>query len=254
MTKEEEQLQKRIMDLAKQAYRTNRPVFSDFLNLNELSIYADMERDLSFIANEAYGGFSMAERRVIGFFPDGFDIDYSLYPIDRLSIAPLNSKFSDVLSHRDFLGALVNTGIDRCKIGDIIVESNSAKFFCIKTLSDYFIDEITRVKHTSVMLKKEECDYSEEDNMVNFTEYSGSVSSLRADSITALAVRGSRNLADELIKSKKVFVNSKLISKKDYQFKVGDVFSVRGYGKFVLDSVGTPNSKGRFKVTLMVYQ
>ena len=254
MTKEEELLQKRIMDLAKQAYRTNRPVFSDFLNMNELTIYSDMKKDLSFIENDSFGGFSLAERKMIGFFPDGFEIDYSSFPIEMVSIAPLNKKFSDDLSHRDFLGALVNTGIDRCKLGDLIVDTNECRFFWVKSLANYFVDEITRVKHTSVMLRVEELKQIESDEFIKFKEYQGSVSSMRADSITALAIRGSRNQADTLIKEKKLFVNSKLITKKDYQFKPNDVFSIRGYGKFVIDSVGEPNSKGRFKVDLKIYQ
>ena len=38
-----------------------------------------------------------------------------------MKIRPLQKKFSEALSHRDYLGAVLNLGIERSKIGDILV-------------------------------------------------------------------------------------------------------------------------------------
>ncbi|MBE6013966.1 MAG: RNA-binding protein [Lachnospiraceae bacterium] len=253
MTKEEELLKKHLMDLSIRADAGSKPVYSDFLNINEQSILEENAQSFR-TGFTCYGGFSMAERALVCFHPDYIDVTEDMFPIACIKIAPLNKKFSDTLTHRDFLGALVNTGIDRSKLGDIIIEDNVAYAFCIEALSEFLMKEITRIKHTTVILTLEDRSVPESIYSGSFTEYSGSVSSLRADAICALATRTSRSAADEIISSKRFFVNAKSVTKKDYMMAVGDVFSVRGYGKYIIEEVGSPNSKNRFKVTLKVFK
>ena len=53
----------------------------------------------------------------------GYEEDF---PISCLCVRPAARKFADELTHRDFLGALMNLGIDRSVLGDIIVKDNDA--------------------------------------------------------------------------------------------------------------------------------
>ena len=39
-------------------------------------------------------------------------------------------KFAEDLTHRDFLGALMNLGIERGTLGDIILQEKEAFLFC----------------------------------------------------------------------------------------------------------------------------
>ena len=69
----------------------------------------------------------LAERKILCFCGDYMiEIKARLHFNSRLHITPVNSKFSDKLSHRDILGAVLNLGIDRSKIGDIILEDNKS--------------------------------------------------------------------------------------------------------------------------------
>lgn len=66
----------------------------------------------------------MPERRIAVFSPE--DIYYTQdLPIKLIEIAPINSHYADKLSHRDVLGAILNLGIVRNKIGDIFLKDNS---------------------------------------------------------------------------------------------------------------------------------
>ena len=64
------------------------------------------------------GGNVYAERKIVVFKP--IEVYYEEdVPITLLKIEPLNKKYADTLNHRDYLGAILNLGIDRSKIGDI---------------------------------------------------------------------------------------------------------------------------------------
>lgn len=59
-------------------------------------------------------------RRIIGFCPDYAEITNQDFPIDAVKIS-YNKKFSTEMSHRDYLGSILGLGIDRSKVGDILV-------------------------------------------------------------------------------------------------------------------------------------
>ena len=61
---------------------------------------------------ESYGGYEYAERQMAAFHPDALAFTWE-YPINCLKIQPVSPKFSDELGHRDYLGALLNLGINR---------------------------------------------------------------------------------------------------------------------------------------------
>lgn len=82
----------------------------------------------------------------------------------------------------------------------------------------------------------------------------GTCSSVRLDSLIALAFQASRNSMVSFIESGQVFVNGKLISSNGYEPKEGDIISVRGKGRFILDSINGQTKKGRISVRLLRYQ
>ncbi len=77
---------------------------------------------------ETSGGYENAERQMVAFHPDALAFTWE-YPIDCLRIEPKALKFSEELSHRDYLGALLNLGVDRSVIGDIVVQKKSCLVF-----------------------------------------------------------------------------------------------------------------------------
>lgn len=64
-------------------------------------------------------------------------------------------KFSEELTHRDYLGALMNLGISRTKTGDIIVQDKQAYLIVSESIADYICENLTRTVHTSVMCRQD---------------------------------------------------------------------------------------------------
>ena len=61
------------------------------------------------------------------FFPKSLGFSWD-YPIDCLKIEPKALRFSEELGHRDYLGALLNLGVDRSVVGDILIKDKEAWF------------------------------------------------------------------------------------------------------------------------------
>lgn len=250
MNKEEIMLRKRLVELSNQAYNRDIVTFSDFLNLNELNILHTTPKNMFPARYETYGGYDLSERQMVAFLPDALCYEH-FYPISVLKIAPLQKKFADKLTHRDYLGAILNLGIERCKIGDILVQENEAILFVHQSLEQFMLDELRRIKHTSVMVTVEDAqDFS---YTPDIKEIKGTVSSLRLDSLLSLAFSSSRSKLVTYIENGKVFVNGKLITSNGYQIKENDIVSVRGLGRFQYKETMSQTKKGRYYVTIHLY-
>lgn len=247
MEKAEELLRRHLLDLADDADRKGIVTFSDFLNLNELNIFHSMAGMLSYVKWEVSGGYDPAERQIIAFIPDALYYEWE-YPIACLKIEPLHSKFAEKLTHRDYLGTILGLGIDRSKLGDLLVDQEAAWVFCLKSMEDFICRELTRVRHTSVMCRS--VSKPDQQISINAESIKGSVASIRLDSLIALACKGSRSSLSALIETGKVFVNGKLISSNGYVPREQDLISVRGIGKFRYCGILSETKKGRYYVEI----
>ena len=250
MTKEEQQLEQHFRDLARTAYQRGIPVFSDFLNLNELNIFQSVRREFSYLETETFGGYELAERQIAVFRPEA-PVFYADYPVKCLKITPLNAKFAEDLNHRDYLGAVLNLGIDRACLGDILVEEDAAYLFCLERMADFIRDNLIRIRHTSVYVEQVEAENFHYEP--KYKEVSGTVASVRLDKLLALAFNASRSSLTGLIEGGKVFVNGKLVTSNGYEPKEGDLISVRGMGRFRFRETGGQSKKGREYVILWRY-
>ena len=79
------------------------------------------------------------------------------------------------------------------------------------------------------------------------------VSSLRLDSVLSVGFSLSRSKAAEAVTSGKVQVNWADWQKPDRQGVQGDVMTLRGLGKCVLEEVGNQTKKGRVFITVKRY-
>jgi len=253
MDKEEQLLRRRLLDLANTSYYKGICVFSDFLNLNEQSIFHSMKNELPAIQYDLYGGFPDAERKTIAFcgYAPGIEQEDIPYPITCIRIRPRNKRFSDSLSHRDFLGAVLNLGIDRSKLGDILMEENAGYLFCTSSIHAFITEQLIKVKHT--MVTAEVIEPGEFHYEPKRKEIVGTVSSARLDSILSVAFKRSRSSMTGLIEGGKVYVNSREVLSNSYVLKEQDVVSVRGYGKFIYAGTSYQTKKGRYSVKVLLY-
>ena len=110
--KEEQLLKKRMIELAGLCYQRDIQTSTGFLSLNEQTIFHSIEKTLPPVRTCLTGGFEGAERKLLCFLASYDDEEFGL-PIAVLEVIPANLRYSEALTHRDYLGALMNLGIER---------------------------------------------------------------------------------------------------------------------------------------------
>ncbi len=245
-------MQSRFKELANRSYNNNQYTYTSFLSMAELAEYYEMERELAFACPKVFGGCELAERKMIRFGRQedtGYEEDF---PIVAIVIRPLIKKFSDDLNHRDFLGALMNLGIKRETLGDIFVRDNQACLFCIESMSEYIIDNLSRIKHTSVSAVVE-TDVSDI-TAPRLEEKIIQVASERIDAVIAKVYNLSRQDSLDMFPKGLIFLNGKLCSENAKLLKEDDVISVRGMGKFSFAQSINLSKKGKMNCRVFVYK
>lgn len=241
---------KRLLELANISYQKGICTYTDFLNLNDINLFLNIRSELPPIQTILFGGYQDSERKILCFY-DESSFSKPEFPIDCIYIKPIHSKFSDNLNHRDFLGALTHLGLDRSKLGDILIDENQCYLFCNNRISQFIADQLNMIKHTNVSC--EIVDFKEVNYTPNFVTITGTVPSIRLDAILSVAFKTSRSSLSGLISGGKVYVNSKLVLSNSYMLKEGDVVSLRGHGKFLFKEINNQTKKGRFYITLLKY-
>lgn len=250
--KEIQQLKNRLRDLAERSYTQGIFTFTGFLGLSEQEIFWQQERELRHAGYALEGGFQGADRVVVRFGSEAV-LGYQVpFPIVCIHISPLQQKFADDLSHRDFLGALMNLGIDRSTLGDIKVGDREAYLFCLDTISEFICENLIQVRHTHVRCAVTE-DFSviprEEPEKINIQ-----VQSLRVDAVLSRVYNMSREKSLELFRTGKVYVNGRLCENNSRLLKAGETVNARGFGKFSLSGEPRETRKGRLAVEVAVYR
>ena len=155
--KDMQQLKKRLIELADKAYSRNIYTYTPFLGLAEQQAVYAVEREVSHAGIRMEGGASLCERRIIRFGDPGYEEEF---PIVGLEVLPKTPKFAENLTHRDFLGAVMNLGIQRDVVGDIFlsdgkaIPKKGALLFCHENIADYIVENLDRVRHTNVVCRR----------------------------------------------------------------------------------------------------
>lgn len=248
---DEELLCMRLCELAERAYNNNYYTYTDFLGLAEIDtlkrIHTGNER-MRVIPVSLYGGMEGCERQIAAFgSSDLFGYECS-YPIACIKISPTAPKFADNLSHRDFLGAVMNLGIERDLIGDIFICNNEGYMFCTEGIVQYIIDNLTKVRHTVIR-----CILTEErpDIQIHATHMQVQVSSERIDAITAKVYKLSRSNSVKLIQDRKIYISGRLCENSSYALKDQEIVSVRGFGRYQYTGIIKTTGKGNLIVSVV---
>ncbi len=237
----------RLKELSERSQNRGIYLYSEFLNMHEQTILSQTIK----YGYTLEGGFPDAERKIACFGNEN-DLCYPPQPpIVIICIEPLSAKFSDTLTHRDFLGSLIGLGIKRETLGDIIIKDNVGYLFCLESISKFIIDNLIKVRHTSVSCTL--CDNLPDNILPEPKEKMVIVSSLRLDGIISAVYNISRSKSSALIDSEKVFVNGKLTVSSSKNIEINDIISVRGYGRFRCTEILGDTRKGRTRILCDIY-
>ncbi|MGN0665920.1 MAG: RNA-binding protein [Huintestinicola sp.] len=233
-------------------YRTEKSFsvgFSYFLDERESAVAEEyIRRSGTECRYMLYGGYEDAGRKILGIYSRYEDISGVDFPISTLRFT---YRQADKLTHRDFLGSLMSMQIKRNLIGDIVCSEGCTYVFLSPVAARMASGSISRIGRVGV--KCEECSGSEVKRTDSFTEISGTVASLRLDCILGAALHLSREKTASLIRGGCVTVNHFPTENVSAQLSDGDVFSVRGHGRFIFAGSGSTTSKGRIHVTIKKY-
>lgn len=254
MNNEDNIIKARLMDLAKKAYNQNIYTYSPFLNPAELSILDEIKSEISYVDYETFGGTNSTDRQLVGFGSERMFGYEGTWPISIIMIKPLIDKFSDDLTHRDILGSLMNLGIERNVIGDILIKEKRAYVFALDNMAEYICDNLTKIKHTSVMCSVISANDSLEELKPTLVDVNVIAASERFDAIIAVLTKKSRSDVINFFQGRLVTLNGRICERNSMTLKEGDVFSVRGYGKYVYLGEESKTRKGRIYIKLKEYK
>lgn len=233
---------------------------SSFLDLRQRSLAEMMSRSRSGLIYGFYGGYEDAERVIEVFFPEGFMTGENVSQHFRnipgenpLTVIRADlKKGSPVLSHRDYLGALMGLGIRREMTGDILVRQDGADIIVMKEIAEFLLLNYMKAGRANLHLSEvstEEIIYS----AVGREKVFESVASLRLDNVVSAAFHVPRSRAAEMIAAGTVFLGGICEKKADRQVREGEKIVLRGKGKTVLKEIGGKSGKGRIMITLEKY-
>lgn len=233
-----------IYDLSMQAEKYGGALYGDFISETNADILNNRKHLLP-TEPVLFGGFVGAERKMVGFVPDYLEADFPI------SVLKITSRKNANLTHRDFLGSLMGLGIKREKCGDIILNENICCVFLQSDIARFVDSSLLRVGSEGVstsIVDVGEVTLPER----KFTKISGTVASLRLDSVLTLFIGTGRSHTTAYINNGRVFVNGIVSTKPDMHLTDGAIITVRGVGRAILEIGGT-SRKDRTFITLNKY-
>lgn len=263
---EHELLKRRILELAERSLERGYPTHTAFIPLSEQNVLKELEAEGranlqdSRVASAhffAYGGVAESESKVYFFLPDFLDKENELEmekagaTILCLHIEGKKAAFAEELSHRDYLGSLMNLGYERDQFGDILVQEKEAYVYLFKNIAEDVVKSLIRIRQTSVkcsLLAPQDCPFSiqKEEKTIN-------IASPRLDAVIAEVFALSRLEAQRLVESGAVRLGAKVVENNAVFLRGGELLSVRGKGKFLYEGEEKTSRKGRLFAKILLY-
>lgn len=250
---EEKEFAARLLDKIKIVKKSGQDQATDFvdphlLQLGELllSEHPDLEWEMD-------GGNGQAERKRIIISQAGVEyselVDYVVL-LSYQGSCPPKEYSGKKITHRDFLGAVIGTGIKRDKIGDIWPVECGCVMTAAKEVVAYLLQQPLVVKGVAMnpsVIPREDFKSEEKNGRV----IEATVASLRLDALAAAGFGVSRSKLTKDILAGRFKVNWQERTQPDFQLAQGDVISCRGRGRAILQEVRGHTKKGRIKVTIL---
>ena len=246
--KDEKMLLAQVLDKVEMVEKKNKIEHTDFLDMAQSELVQKFINKINIENYICYGGFEEAERKMFVIYPEKFNTEVvakNLSNIIEIIRIQLPDDLKGKYSHRDYLGAVMKLGIEREKVGDIIVDNDGADIIVEKEITKFLLQNLgslTRFSKSTITVQKIEDLRKVE---IHKEELEIIVSSLRLDNVISELARGSRNKALEIINTERVFVNFQCETKKTKQIKAGDMITIRGKGRFYIKELVGQTKSGR---------
>ena len=247
---DDKMLLSKVWDKINNGISRNIPAHTGFLSPRELEMTRFLFGDAEGL--HTFGGFDDAERKMLCYLPDYLDESY-LYGEDS-SVVCLRATFyeGDAPTHRDFLGALMGSGISRESVGDIYVGKGVCDFFVTAEIAPYLLQNFEGAGRTKFRL----CPIALDSVALPQPEFliiKDTLASLRLDSVVSAGFRVARSIAGQAICAGKVAIDGLPCEKPDKAVTQGCKIALRGSGKILLFKINGRTKKDRISVEIHRY-
>lgn len=225
------------------------PRFSDFLDGAEQVVLHDGMTFPYGYNTMLFGGFSDAEKKILGVFPEWTEPDTNAFPITCLRV---EGGFTRKLTHRDYLGTIMSLGIAASKLGDIVVYDGFAYIFLCSDIAAYVADNLHKIGNQGVKITIED-NISDIKIERRYKTLSAICASARLDAVCAAAAKVSRSAAAALIDGGKVKLNHRETHRSAETVNEGDLLSIRGSGRFLVEKFDGETRSNRLHLILKQY-
>ncbi|MDO5041143.1 MAG: YlmH/Sll1252 family protein [Peptoniphilus sp.] len=231
---------KRLIDKIEIVIKNHTITSTDFLDPYEVRISESILNKFDTISYKIDGGYVNCERAVIYIYPS------YLHEIKADDVALLSYKNDNNYTHRNILGSLMGLGIERNKIGDIVIGDDYFFVFIKKELYDFVRINMEKIsRYNAHWVDEEFREISRE-----YIEKKVTVSSLRLDVVISQAINVSRSTSNDIIQSKAVKVNFKVEDKNSLPLNPGDIISIKKFGRIYFDEIIGKSKKDKFIINL----
>lgn len=246
----DDQLEKRLAELARRSDTRGIPTYTDFLDLSGQTLLNRLRSVLPPVEIRFWGGADGCERKMACFLPPERE-DAISWPVSCIRVLPSGTRFTGKPEHRDVLGALMNLGFDRSLLGDIVVREDDFLLFCVDRITPYITEQLTRVRNTTV--RCEVTDELPEGELFRTRRVRIQVASDRLDALIAHTFNISRGDAQSLFSAGKVFLNGASCASPDAVPAAEQIVSVRGFGRFRYMGTSSLSKKGKLNVDVDLF-
>lgn len=236
LDKEKKILISNVIDKVNLSIKTGRYISTDFLDLNDINNitpYLNKEKCKYYI----YKPNEFMEKSICIFGLDKEELG-NIELSDYMACIKIISNIKGKLIHKDYMGAIYSLGLKREKIGDIFVYNDVGYVFCIPSVKEYILFNLSSVGRQAVKLEEVNI-HSKEilDISINVQTKNIIVPSIRLDSVISSVFNTSRGISKDKVLKEDVYVNCKEITNASYILSQGDIVSVKKFGKFKVGEI-----------------
>ncbi len=243
---EERLIGARALDAAEKALQESNPVATGFLDPNGREIAEGVLGAVPAVSYRAYGGYASAEYRRVLVYPHFYLTELLEPPLRAVSIS---GDFPPGLGHRDFLGAVLATGLKRDRVGDILLTPAGCQVILAEEVLGAVLSQLRQVHKVPVQVEEIDLEQlavaPERVKSLNVT-----VASLRLDAVAAFGFGISRTKMAREIKGGRLKLNWRPVVDPAAEVALGDVVSMRGRGRLTIDEIKGETRKGRIALVL----
>ena len=156
------------------------------------------------------------------------------------------------LKHSSILGSLFALNIEPFMFGDIVFYNNNFYIYLMDSISELIKNEFVMVGNCPIKLIEVSLDTLNSFKR-DYEDMELIVSSLRVDTICSKIISGNRDSVRDKIRDKEILVNYEILKKPESLLSVGDVFSIRKYGKFRFQSIVGRTKKENYIILIQKY-